>query len=108
MFRLLFGILLGAGLVYLLDSRQLEGRREMLKDRLHRGKAGEISDRAEGAYQAGRDTFVDAKERAKATAGHAAERARETLDEAKAEAQEWADASRERAESTVNGTPKKR
>lgn len=108
MFRLLFGILLGAGLVYLLDSRQLEGRREMLKERLSRGKAGELTERAEGAYQAGRDSFMDAKERARTTAGHAAERARETFDEAKTEAQEWADASKQRADATVNGTPNTR
>jgi F0F1-type ATP synthase membrane subunit b/b' len=107
MFRLLFGILLGAAIVYFLDSRQIDDRRRMIRDRLNRGKVGGLAEQADQAFQAGRETFADARERVQATAGHAAERARETLDEAKSEAQEWVEASKERADA-INGSPTKR
>lgn len=108
MFRLLFGILLGAAIVYFLDSRQIDDRRRMIKGRLSRGKVGELTEQADQAFQASRETLADARERLQATAGHATGRARETLDEAKAEAQEWAEASKDRADSAINGSPTRR
>lgn len=108
MIRILFGLIAGAALVYLLDSRQLDGRRQMLKERLGRGKAADFTERADEALQASRETYVDAKEHVQAVAGRAAERARETIDEARTEAQEWGDATQARAGSVKNGAPAKR
>lgn len=108
MIRILFGMLLGAAFVYLLDSRQLDDRKQMLKDRIGRGKVGDFTERADQALQVGRDSIVEAKDRVTTTASHAADRARETVDEAKTEAQGWADATRERADSVANGTTTKK
>jgi F0F1-type ATP synthase membrane subunit b/b' len=105
MFRLLFGIVIGALIVYLADSRYLGDRRRMLKDRLSRTPAGEFTDRADEALQASRESIEDARRRASSTAEHAASRARETFDEARTEAQEWAAATHERVDSLTDTGP---
>ena len=105
MFRVLFGILIGAALVYLADSRLLDDRRRMLKERFRQGAGGDFTDRADEALQAGRESFVDGRGRVSSTAEHAAARARETLDEAREEAMEWAQATRERADSLGDTGP---
>jgi hypothetical protein len=107
MLRLAFGIIIGALAVYLWDSRSVEGRREMLRERFRRGRVGDFTERADEAIQAGADTISDAAERTRATAAHAAERARETADEAKREAKDWASGAQQRADAVVN-SPSKR
>jgi hypothetical protein len=106
MFRLLFGILIGALIVYLADSRYVDDRRRMLKDRLN-GARGDFSDRAEDAVQAGRESFEDARSRAGYVSERASARARETFDEARGEAREWAAATQDRADSLTDSGPKR-
>ncbi len=102
MLRVLFGIIIGALAVYLLDSRYLEERRGMLRERFRRGRMGDFTDRADEAIQAGAATFSEAAERTRTSASHAAERARDTADETRREAEDWAASAQKRAQEIVN------
>lgn len=88
MIRILLGVLLGAGIMYLVDSRYLSGRRHMLTDRFRRNSS-DFSEKADEALQTSE------------------KRARRTIDEARDAAHEWAEATRERASSVINGAPRR-
>ena len=70
MFKLIFGALVGAALMYLFDPRQGRERREKLSTRVH-----DIQHKAEDAAVTGRDAMHQVKE----TAAEARERARSTV-----------------------------
>lgn len=114
MFKLIFGALVGAALMYLFDPRQGRERREKLSTRVH-----DIQHKAEDAAVTGRDamhqvkeTAAEARERARSTVSHAQERftpvakdasekARETAEEAKTEAERLAESTESRIASTI-------
>jgi hypothetical protein len=98
MIRLLIGLLFGAGLMYLFDSRHGSERRRMITDRVGwaRHKA-DFSERADADLQADGESAPGLRERVQAAAG----RVGETLPEVKEQARGWADATRERAHSIV-------
>lgn len=107
MFKLLFGILFGAGLMYLLDPRQGQERRQALskKFRTGRGDPGDI-------VEAGKETVAEAKERAQTVVSNARDRfgqtieqtregARETVTEVKDQTRGMADSTQDRARTTL-------
>jgi gas vesicle protein len=115
MFRLFFGALIGAALMYLFDPRQGRQRRETLSTKVH-----DIQHRAEDAAVTGRDaihqakeTAAEARERARSTISHAQDRfspvadeaareARATATEAMTEAERLAESTQERVRSAKN------
>jgi F0F1-type ATP synthase membrane subunit b/b' len=96
MIRILFGLLLGAGVMYFLDPAAGSRRREMLTNRGRRNDAREL---ATDAGRAARDAYGEARERFATTASHARDRARDTVQEARTQAEEFAESNRERARS---------
>ena len=93
MFKLLFGILLGAGVVYwLFETNAGRQRREMAQEKL--GMATDsIHERAEDVMQTGREKVDEARDRA-----------RGTFEDARAKAHKMTDETRARAESTLGGS----
>lgn len=107
MLKLLFGIVFGAGLMYLLDPRQGSERRQALSEKFRAGKdaPGEI-------VGAGKETVAEAKDRAQTVASHTRDRfgqtidqaregARETVTEIKDETRGLAESTQERANSAL-------
>jgi gas vesicle protein len=74
---LIFGAAIGAGLMYLFDPRQGPDRREVLKDRLQRGRQ-----QAEEAADRGKHMFEDVRDQARDTVNSVRSDAEQTLDEA--------------------------
>ncbi len=112
MFKLIVGLLLGAILVYMFEPRHGREHREMLADRLNRGK--DLAADRDGMIQAGRDAVMEAKDRAQTVASHAQERFGNTVNrlrddtgdtaaEARDEARELNDSVRDRARVAMDG-----
>jgi hypothetical protein len=100
MLKLLFGITLGAALMYFFDPREGGERRQALSDRMNRGRDMGL----EGAREEARGAFTEARDRARSVASHAKERAGETVHEARDEASTFARNTQERVQSvTGNG-----
>lgn len=97
MFKLLFGITLGAILMYLFDPSQGRDRRDALTQRASK-TAGNLPEVKEEA----RATVTEAKERARSAISHTRERVGETIDEARNEVNGFAKSTHERVE-TVTG-----
>ena len=104
MFKLLFGITVGAILMYLLDPSQGRERREMLSQRVNKS----VRNLPEAGEQTAA-TVADARERAQSVATHTRDRFGETIEEARNEASGLARGTQERVESVANnqtdGTP---
>lgn len=105
MIKLLFGILLGAGLMYFLDPRAGQERREMLSEKARNSAPANVKAKAEQAKTAGRETIEEGRERVKSVANHTKERVNETIEDAKREAGQFAESSTERAKNVVHETP---
>jgi hypothetical protein len=98
MLKLLFAVLLGAGVMYLFDPGRGSERRQALSDKFRAGRES----RHELAV-AGKDTVVEAKDRAQTVAANARGRfgqgTRETVADVKDQARGIAESTHQRADS---------
>lgn len=107
MIKLLFAITFGAALMYFLDPRQGQERRQALSEKFRQGR-----EHPEDFVEAGKETVAEAKQRAQTVASTARDRfgqtieqaregARETVIEAKEQTRGLADSAQDRARSTL-------
>lgn len=76
MLKLFFGIMFGAGLMYLFDPNRGPERRQALSAKFRR-------DSREHIVEAGKETVTEAKERAQTVASHARDRFDQTVEHAR-------------------------
>ena len=96
MLKLLFGITVGAILMYLFDPNAGGDRRKMLTDKVNKTDLPTAKEEAKA-------TVVEAKERAKTVVAHTKDRFGETVDEARNEVSGFTRNAQDRVETVTNG-----